>query len=78
MLVIDREMVAATMSLEGVMQNLRAMRSGGQGQAPGRWPACRAVLVRLAVRIYPYEPLTAPGPRRQNAVKPRIQCVLTH
>ena len=71
------DMVAATRVAGGRDANL-GKHSGGQGQAPGRWPTCRAMLVRLAVRMYPYEPHTAPGPRRQNAVKPRIQCVLTH
>ena len=42
-----------------------------------RWLACWAVLVMLAVRIHAYEPRAAAARRRQNAVKPRIQCVLT-
>jgi hypothetical protein len=42
----------------------------------GRRPACGAVLVMLAVRIHPYEACCARR-WRQNAVKRRIQCVLT-
>jgi hypothetical protein len=50
--------------------------AAGKDRMPGRRQASRAVLVMLAVRRSIHEARAVPAFRRQNAVKPRIQCVL--
>jgi hypothetical protein len=52
-------------------------RSGWQGQDAGRRPVSRAMLMVLAVRRSFHEARAVLAFRRQNAMKPRIQYVLT-